>query len=57
MLAAFFGALIVRAVGEVLSETLGYYWPLALGALFLASVIVFPRGGWVTCSLGHCPDG
>ena len=44
LLAAFLGALIVRSVESVLSEALGYYWLLALGVLFVASVVIFPRG-------------
>lgn len=27
-----------------LSESLGDYWLLGLGALFIASVVIFPRG-------------
>jgi len=34
----------VRSVESVLSEALGYYWLLALGVLFVASVVIFPRG-------------
>ena len=44
LLAAFLGALAVRSVESVLSEALGYYWLLALGVLFVASVVIFPRG-------------
>src|SRR5207249_4644210 len=44
LLAAFLGALAVRSVESVLSEALGYYWLLALGVLFVASVAIFPRG-------------
>ncbi len=44
LLAAFLGALVVRSVESVLSEALGYYWLLALGVLFVASVVIFPRG-------------
>jgi len=44
LLAAFLGALIVRSVESVLSEALGYYWLLGLGVLFIASVVIFPRG-------------
>lgn len=44
LLAAFLGALIVRSVESTLSEALGYYWLLALGALLVISVVVFPRG-------------
>jgi urea transport system permease protein len=48
LFAAFLGAIIVRSVESLLSETLGHYWLLALGALFVASVVFFPRGilGW-----------
>jgi urea transport system permease protein len=44
LLAAFLGALIVRSVESALSEAFGYYWLLALGALLVISVVVFPRG-------------
>lgn len=44
LLAAFLGALLVRSVEGVLSERLGYYWLLALGALFVATVVFFPAG-------------
>jgi urea transport system permease protein len=44
LLAAFLGALVVRSVESALSEALGYYWLLALGVLFTASVVIFPRG-------------
>ncbi|HLB80388.1 MAG TPA: branched-chain amino acid ABC transporter permease [Dongiaceae bacterium] len=48
LLAAFMGAIVVRSVEGVLSETLGYYWLLALGVLFVLSVVLLPRGllGW-----------
>jgi urea transport system permease protein len=44
LLAAFLGALVVRSVEGALSEVLGYYWLLGLGVLFIASVVIFPRG-------------
>ena len=44
LLAAFLGALVVRSVESLLSEALGYYWLLGLGVLFIASVVIFPRG-------------
>lgn len=44
LLAAFLGAIIVRMVESVLSQTLGYYWLLALGIIFVVSVLFFPRG-------------
>ncbi len=44
ILAAFLGAIIVRAVENGLSETLGNYWLLALGVGFVISVIFLPRG-------------
>jgi branched-chain amino acid transport system permease protein/urea transport system permease protein len=44
LLAAFLGALLVRSVEGVLSERLGYYWLLALGALFVGTVVFFPAG-------------
>lgn len=44
LLAAFLGALLVRSVESALSEALGYYWLLGLGVLFVASVVIFPRG-------------
>ncbi len=44
LLAAFLGALLVRAVEGALSDVLGSYWLLGLGLLFVLTVIVFPRG-------------
>jgi urea ABC transporter permease protein UrtC len=44
LLAAFLGAILVRSMENVLSETLGTYWLLALGLLFVLSVVLFPRG-------------
>ncbi len=44
LLAAFLGAILVRYLEDVLSESLGAFWLLALGALFLVSVIYLPRG-------------
>jgi urea ABC transporter permease protein UrtC len=44
LLAAFLGAFVVRSVEDLLSETLGAYWLLALGLLFVLSVILFPHG-------------
>lgn len=44
LLAAFLGALVVRSVESALSGALGYYWLLGLGVLFVASVVIFPRG-------------
>ena len=48
LLAAFLGAVVVRSVEGVLSERLGNFWLLALGILFVASVVFLPRGliGW-----------
>ena len=44
LLAAFLGAILVRYFESFLSETLGIYWLLALGVLFITTVIAFPRG-------------
>jgi branched-chain amino acid transport system permease protein/urea transport system permease protein len=44
LMAAFAGALIVRSVEGVLSGTLGHYWLLALGVLFILTVVLFPAG-------------
>ncbi len=44
LIAAFLGAMVVRAVESVLSELLGAYWLLALGVLFILNVIFLPRG-------------
>jgi branched-chain amino acid transport system permease protein/urea transport system permease protein len=44
LLADFLGALLVRSVEGALSDRLGYYWLLALGALFVATVVFFPAG-------------
>lgn len=42
--AAFAGALAVRWLEGALSELLGAWWLLAIGALFVLVVILFPRG-------------
>jgi urea ABC transporter permease protein UrtC len=42
--AAALGAVGVRFVESRLSGAIGAAWPLALGALFMASVVLFPRG-------------
>ena len=44
LLAAFIGALTVKSVENVLSDTLGQYWLLVLGLLFVLSVVALPRG-------------
>src|SRR5262249_42703834 len=44
LFAAFLGAIVVRSVEGLLSDTLGYYWLLARGLVFVASVVFSPRG-------------
>jgi urea ABC transporter permease protein UrtC len=44
LLGAFLGALVVRWLEGILSEALGAFWLLAIGALFVVAVILFPRG-------------
>lgn len=44
LMSAFLGALVVRWVEGVLSERLGDYWLLALGVLFVATVVLMPYG-------------
>lgn len=44
LMGAFLGALVVRWLEGALSEALGAFWLLAIGALFVVVVIVFPRG-------------
>ncbi|RTZ98388.1 MAG: branched-chain amino acid ABC transporter permease [Deltaproteobacteria bacterium] len=44
ILAAFLGALAVRALEAWLSELMAYYWLLFLGIFFVIAVIYFPRG-------------
>ncbi len=44
VLAAFLAAIGVRLVEGVFGELLGDYWILALGLVFMASVVLFPRG-------------
>ncbi len=44
LLAAFIGALAVKSVENVLSDTLGQYWLLVLGLLFVLAVVLMPRG-------------
>lgn len=52
--AALLGAILVRSVENVLSDTLGSYWLLILGLLFVLTVVVAPRGifgRWLTLPL------
>jgi urea transport system permease protein len=44
VVAACVGALLVRLAESWLSEALGPYWLLALGALFVFTVVAMPRG-------------
>ena len=44
LLAAFLGALLVRSVEGALSDRLGDYWLLALGMLFVMTVVLMPTG-------------
>ena len=44
LLAAFLGAIVVRYAENILSEAFGSAWLLALGILFIVSVITLPRG-------------
>jgi urea transport system permease protein len=44
LLAAFLGALLVRSVEGALSDRLGDYWLLALGILFVVTVVLMPTG-------------
>ena len=48
LLAAFLAAIVVRVAEAYLSETLGAWWPLALGALLMTSAIALPEGLLVT---------
>lgn len=44
LVAAALGAIVVRYLESRLSNAIGAAWPLALGALFMISVVLFPRG-------------
>ncbi|MHA1537746.1 MAG: branched-chain amino acid ABC transporter permease [Alphaproteobacteria bacterium] len=44
LIAAFLGAIVMRTLEGILSESLGAYWLLALGLVFILSVLAFPRG-------------
>ena len=44
LLAAFIGALAVKWVEGVLSETIGAYWLLVIGLAFVAVIVIFPQG-------------
>lgn len=44
LVAAALGAIGVRYLESRLSDAIGAAWPLALGALFMLSVILFPKG-------------
>jgi ABC-type branched-subunit amino acid transport system permease subunit len=44
LVAAALGAIAVRYLESRLSNAIGAAWPLALGAIFMASVILFPKG-------------
>jgi len=44
LMAAFLGVVLVRSVESVLSATLGPYWLLLLGLLFILTVVAMPDG-------------
>ena len=44
LLAAFLGAILVRSVENTLSDSLGHYWLLVLGVLFVTTVVIAPQG-------------
>lgn len=44
LMAAFLGAVIVRSGESLLSSALGQYWLLALGIVFVATVVFAPQG-------------
>lgn len=44
LMAAFLGAILVRSIENVMSATLEEYWLLALGIMFVATVVVAPQG-------------
>lgn len=44
LMAAFLGAVIVRSGESLLSSALGQYWLLALGVVFVATVVFAPQG-------------
>ena len=44
LMAAFLGALLVRSVEGALSDRLGNFWLLALGVLFVVTVVLMPNG-------------
>ena len=44
LLAAFLGAIAVRWIESSLVDLLGDYWILALGLVFMASVVLLPKG-------------
>jgi branched-chain amino acid transport system permease protein/urea transport system permease protein len=43
-MAAFLGAITVRGVESVLSDSLGTYWLMALGVFFVVTVVFAPQG-------------
>ena len=44
LLAAFIGALAVKWVESLLSQTIGAYWLLVIGLAFIAVIVIFPHG-------------
>ena len=44
LLAAFLGAIAVRLMESTFADLLGDFWILALGLVFMASVVLLPRG-------------
>jgi branched-chain amino acid transport system permease protein/urea transport system permease protein len=48
-MAALTGAMVVKSVENVLSDSLGAYWLLAMGVLFVVVVLAAPQGlfGWL----------
>ncbi len=44
LMAAFLGAILVRGIEGMLFGVLGNYWLMALGVIFIVTVVVAPRG-------------
>jgi urea transport system permease protein len=44
LMAAFIGAIVVKYMEGYLSETIGNYWLLVTGIVFIAVVVLFPEG-------------
>ncbi|MCS5945134.1 hypothetical protein LNP25_00200 [Klebsiella variicola subsp. variicola] len=56
LLGAVYGALIVNAAKSSISESFPELWTIAMGLLFIAVVLIFPKGTGRALSAIYSPD-